>query len=107
MRFGHNGVSYATDKEPKYHRRSIRLQGWDYAQPGAYFVTVVAHGRELLFGQVVDDEIRLSQFGEIAHDEWLGHNQPFYERYLEYKEKEQWFTNESKSTPRLCLASRL
>jgi len=55
----------------KHHRRSIRLQGWDYRNPGAYFVTIVAHGRELLFGEVVDDEIRLSEFGEIARDEWL------------------------------------
>ena len=55
----------------KHHRRSIRLRGWDYSQPGAYFVTIVAYGRELLFGQVVGDEIQLSKFGEIAHDEWL------------------------------------
>jgi|Deesub1362A_J573_1020465.scaffolds.fasta_scaffold14500_2 hypothetical protein len=26
---------------------------------------------ERLFGQVIGDEIRLSKFGEIAHDEWL------------------------------------
>jgi REP element-mobilizing transposase RayT len=34
-------------------------------------VTIVAYGRELLFGQVVGDEIQLSEFGEIARDEWL------------------------------------
>jgi len=58
--------------DPERHRRrSIRLKDWDYAQPGAYFVTIVAYGRELLFGQVVGDEIRLSAFGEIVRDEWL------------------------------------
>jgi len=55
----------------KHHRHSIRLREWDYAQPGAYFVTIVAYGRELLFGQVVDGEIRLSEFGEIVSNEWL------------------------------------
>ncbi len=55
----------------KHHRRSIRLQGWNYAQPGVYFVTLVVYGRELLFGRVVNGEIHLSEFGEIARDEWL------------------------------------
>ncbi len=31
------------------HRRSIRLRGYDYAQAGAYFVTVCTHRRELVF----------------------------------------------------------
>ncbi len=30
----------------KYHRRSIRLRGYDYSQPGAYFVTMCLCGRE-------------------------------------------------------------
>jgi hypothetical protein len=35
-------------------RRSLRLQGYDYAQSGAYFVTICTHQRLPLFGQVVD-----------------------------------------------------
>ena len=34
-------------------RRSIRLKGYDYTQPGAYFVTIVTHERELLFSNPV------------------------------------------------------
>ena len=30
----------------KYHRRSIRLKGYDYSRPGAYFVTICLYGRE-------------------------------------------------------------
>ena len=30
----------------KFHRRSIRLKGYDYSRPGAYFVTVCLYGRE-------------------------------------------------------------
>jgi len=37
----------------KHRRRSIRLQGYDYTLPGAYFVTIVTHGRELLFEDTV------------------------------------------------------
>jgi putative transposase len=32
-----------------YHRRSIRLKGYDYSQSGAYFVTICTKGRELCF----------------------------------------------------------
>ena len=35
------------------HRRSIRLQGYDYAQAGAYFVTVCTQNRECMFGHIV------------------------------------------------------
>lgn len=31
----------------RHHRRSIRLAGFDYSQPGAYFVTICTHNREL------------------------------------------------------------
>ena len=55
----------------KHHRRSIRLPGYDYTQPGAYFVTFVAHDRECLFGEVVDGVMRLNAFGEIVRDEWF------------------------------------
>ena len=54
-----------------HHRRSIRLQGYDYTQPGAYFVTICTHGREMLFGQVVDGEMMLNDYGEIVREEWF------------------------------------
>ncbi len=54
----------------KHHRRSIRLPEWDYRQAGAYFVTLVIHGRETLLGQVVDGEMVLSPFGRVAATMW-------------------------------------
>ena len=57
--------------DPKvHHRRSIRLRGYDYAQPGAYFVTVVTWQREMLFGEVRDGAMVLNRFGAIAEREW-------------------------------------
>ena len=41
-------------------RRSLRLQGYDDAQAGAYFVTIVSHQRAPLFGDVVDAAVRLN-----------------------------------------------
>ena len=39
-------MSYTSEK---HHRRSIRLRGWDYTNPGAYFVTICTHNGECLF----------------------------------------------------------
>jgi len=55
----------------KHHRRSIRLKGYDYSQPGAYFVTICTHERARLFGRVVDEEMVLNAFGEIVWEEWF------------------------------------
>ncbi len=40
-----------------HHRRSIRLQGYDYSLPGAYFITIVSQGHEMLFGEIIDHEM--------------------------------------------------
>lgn len=55
----------------KHDRRSIRLPGYDYRQAGAYFVTVVTHQRECLFGGIADGEMRVDGYGEVVRDEWL------------------------------------
>ena len=55
----------------KHYRRSIRLAGYDYSQPGAYFVTVFTYGRECLFGAVCAGAVRLSDCGLVAREEWL------------------------------------
>lgn len=54
----------------KHHRRSIRLKGYDYSRVGAYFVTVVTQGRECLFGQVMDGEMRLNDAGRMVQAVW-------------------------------------
>jgi len=54
----------------KHHRRSIRLQGYDYASAGAYYVTIVAWHRECLFGEVLNKEMMLSKFGLVAKQQW-------------------------------------
>ena len=55
--------------KPK-RKNSLRLQGYYYSQLGAYFVTVVTHQRECLFGEIVGEEMCLNKFGEIVQWEW-------------------------------------
>ena len=54
----------------RHHRQSIRLRGWDYRQSGAYFVTIVIAGRDLLFGQMAGGVVVLSPFGRVATAGW-------------------------------------
>ena len=51
-------------------RRSIRLRGYDYAQRGAYFVTICTQGRECLFGNIEDSTMSLNNLGIIVFEEW-------------------------------------
>ena len=54
-----------------HHRRSVRLKGYDYAQPGWYYITIVTQNREIVFGKVIDGKMVLNNFGRVAQTEWL------------------------------------
>ncbi|MBI2907752.1 MAG: transposase [Chloroflexi bacterium] len=56
---------------PDHHRRSIRLKDYDYAQGGAYYVTICTFNREPIFGEIVDYEMRLNDYGRVVEEEWL------------------------------------
>ena len=55
----------------RHHRRSIRLKGYDYTRPGAYFVTICTHDRICLFGDVVNGRMELNEYGQIVREEWF------------------------------------
>jgi REP element-mobilizing transposase RayT len=55
----------------QHHRRSIRLAGYDYAQFGAYFLTLCAYNRQCTFGEIAGDSVQLNAWGEIVREEWL------------------------------------
>jgi putative transposase len=71
-----NAMKYDPDK---HHRRSLRLPGYDYSQPGAYFVTICADQRQCLFGDVVDGQMGLNQYGAIVAEtyQWLCQHHPY------------------------------
>ncbi len=45
---------------------SKRLAGYDYSQPGFYFVTICTQEHRLVFGSIVDDRMNLRSPGQIA-----------------------------------------
>ena len=53
-----------------HNRQSIRLAGFNYSQPGVYFITLVAHTRENLFGEIKNGGMRLNEYGEIVKKTW-------------------------------------
>ncbi|MDP1696576.1 MAG: hypothetical protein Q8L45_02120 [Xanthomonadaceae bacterium] len=55
----------------RHHRRSLRLQGHDYSQAGAYFVTICTHNRACWFGQVVAGGMRLNDAGQWLRNLWI------------------------------------
>jgi putative transposase len=67
----------------KHHRRSIRLKGFDYTRPGAYFVTMVSYRRVCLFGEVVDGQARLNDLGKIVDRCWKNISRHFPEVELD------------------------
>ncbi|MCD6400671.1 MAG: hypothetical protein J7L73_01965 [Anaerolineales bacterium] len=54
----------------KHNRRSIRLKGYDYSQPGAYFITIVTQNREFLFGDVINGKMVLNAAGLMIQNVW-------------------------------------
>ena len=60
-----------SEEEIKPRRKSIRLQEYDYSQPGAYFVTICTHDRNCLFGEIVDGRMILNEMGEIVESQWI------------------------------------
>jgi REP element-mobilizing transposase RayT len=54
----------------RHHRRSTRLRGYDYARPGAYYVTIVVQGRELRFGMIDHAAMHLNDAGRMIEHWW-------------------------------------
>jgi putative transposase len=53
------------------NRRSIRYRGYDYSSVGIYFVTLVTHKWEQLFGTIEKGVMTLNDYGVIAKEEWF------------------------------------
>ena len=61
-----------TDKfKNKYRIPSNRLRGWNYANNGHYFITIVTANREPLFGNINNGEMQLNEIGQIVNDQFF------------------------------------
>lgn len=54
----------------KYRNESARLQTWNYANDGAYFITICTHDRLHYFGEIENGKMQLSSIGAIANELW-------------------------------------
>ena len=47
-------------------RKLQRLKNFDYSQNGAYFITICTHEKAHLFGEIVDGQMELNEYGKIV-----------------------------------------
>jgi putative transposase len=52
------------------NRKSIRLKGYHYSQPGHYFITICTHQRAHLFGKITRGKMVLNAMGVVADECW-------------------------------------
>jgi len=53
-----------------HHRRSIRVDGYDYARAGAYYVTLCTEDRRPFFGTMVGGRMMLNDAGRMVQAVW-------------------------------------
>jgi REP element-mobilizing transposase RayT len=51
-------------------RKLLRLNGYDYATPGAYFITTCVHGHKNEFGIIENGAMQLNNSGWIINQQW-------------------------------------
>jgi REP element-mobilizing transposase RayT len=56
---------------PELHkRRSIRLQEYDYSNPGYYFVSICTYIRECMLGTIENNRMVLNDIGQMVSQHW-------------------------------------
>ena len=55
---------------PYPQRKSPRLDGYDYSQEGAYFITICVRDRRHLLGHIVKDAMQLNAAGKMVATWW-------------------------------------
>jgi len=64
-------MSIVNDKfKNRYRMGTSRLQDWDYASAGYYYVTICTYNRTNYFGEIGNGNMHLSRIGEIAQQCW-------------------------------------
>lgn len=57
-----------------YHRRSVRLKGYDYSKAGLYFITICCFKRECFFGEIISKcdikMMSLNESGRNVNETW-------------------------------------
>ena len=67
----------------KYRVESTRLQNWNYAANGWYFVTICTRDSAHFFGEVITSQVQFSTIGEIAQQFWAEIPKHFNHTYID------------------------
>ncbi len=51
-------------------RKDLRLPEYDYSQEGLYYITICTNNREYLFGNIVNDKMKLNDAGKMVKQCW-------------------------------------
>ena len=51
--------------------KQYRRTGWDYSKNGYYFITICTKDRVNYFGEIVDNEMYLSEIGIMVNKFWI------------------------------------
>jgi putative transposase len=68
------------EEQKEYHPwddESHRLSGYNYRDPGWYYITICTEWHKWYFGNVVDDQMHLNQAGSIVQTVWYALPQRF------------------------------
>ena len=57
--------------QKKYRIHSTRLPNWNYGNASLYFITICTQKMVHFFGEIIKEEIILSEIGGIVKTEWL------------------------------------
>jgi REP-associated tyrosine transposase len=71
LRASRKGNPMSSDEYFGY-RKIIRLPFYDYSSGGYYFVTLCSSGWETIFGRIENDDMVLSEFGQVVESAWYG-----------------------------------
>ncbi|MBP6398665.1 MAG: transposase [Saprospiraceae bacterium] len=55
----------------KFKGGIARAKMLDFSENGCYFITINLKGREKIFGDIIDEAMKLTKVGQIATDIWL------------------------------------
>ena len=68
----------------KEYPKSMRLAGYNYSWPGAYFVTVCTFEKRCLFGRVDNEKMHINAYGKIVKREWISACKSYPDVYCDY-----------------------
>jgi putative transposase len=53
-----------------YRNETFRAQWWDYRTEGSYHITICTKNRNHFFGEIIDEQMCLSEVGKLADQFW-------------------------------------